>query len=252
MSQASSNITIFLSIYEMLERLKKKLERFLKKRKAKERIVRALADEIKEYLDILEQGVEISKTEVMSKIESIEGIPTTHQINMILIGVSEVMLKYSELIMAFIKLSKACSEVVKNQAFMDNLKESDSLLYDFVNLMGDVYVEDGKVKINGRYYRFFKLYEDEMFDRVETSEVEEFTGKIGNFVDKILFWVKKKKRLISRGVIRRYMRSLKAIHEASKNIIVVDIEVSKLRTYVPTKFLPIAILLEEYSEIFTR
>ena len=250
MSQASSYITIFLSSINPLARLKEKIDRYLQKKKTKERIIRALADEIQEYLDILERSLKISKTEVVSKVKSIDGIPTTPQINIILNGFSEVMLKYSELIRAFIKLSKACCEVIENQAFMENLKETDSLLYDFVNLMSNIYVKEGKVKINGRYYRFFKLYEDELFDKVKINEVEEIIKGIREFADKILFWVKKKRRQISGGIIRKYRRNLKALYAASKDVIVADIEVSKLRVYVPTKFLPIAILLEEYSELF--
>ena len=62
-------------------------------------------------------------------------MPTKSQIDSIVSVSTDVQTKFAALILYFIKLVKDCSLISKNDAFMKNLLETNSILCDFVKRM---------------------------------------------------------------------------------------------------------------------
>lgn len=92
---------------------------------------------------------------------------------------------------AFVGFAKACSEAPSG--FLTDLDESDRMLYDLVITMGNMYVpKEENVRIDGRYYRFFKTYEKDILAEIKSNDLGtieeelEFYGKqVGRFSKKM-------------------------------------------------------------------
>jgi len=240
----SSIVSLVTSPINPIIRLRDEVKRYLEKKKTKDRIVNALRDEVQAYVDTFDQIVQISETQLMPILETIENSPTVHQMNDLLEGFSQMPLAYSTLIQSFIKIAKACSEVSENQAFMESLKESSSFIYDFVERMRDTYIGKDLIKIDGRYYRFFKLYQDEIFKEVQVNGLEEIIEEMRGYVQKIKHYIRKTP-FIRRKIVKKYRKNLQQLFKVTRNVTIEESDVVNLRNYIPTKLFPVAVFFEE-------
>ena len=225
------------------------VKNYEKKKRTQERVVRALRNEAENYLNLIDQGISKSN-EIMLTINSITKNPSEENLNQLINQYSKLYSIYSEIIEAFVKLAKACSEIAFYEPFMKDLEENNREICSFIEWMSYAYEpEKDQVKINGKFYRYIKLYEDVFFKGINEREVEKITEEIEETIEdkvrKVLFWMKKKRRRLKRHILRNFSRSLEAVDRAFTKIRMEEIEGEDLRKYTPTKLLPILLLFKE-------
>ena len=174
-----------------------------------------------------------------------------HNLNLLLEAMTPLPLIVAKWIDAFVSIAKACNEVSSFEGLMEHLKEDDTLLYDFVNMMKKMYnYEENKVTIDGTYFRFFKTYENKIFRDIDTEELisafvefeplikktKRFAKKVSNYIAKTSF--------IKRKNIKSYRKNFRILSKSAENITIDPNIVKDLMQYVPNKLLPIALVLE--------
>jgi len=244
-STSSEAIPIISAVISAVIGLKDEIKRYLAKKKVKDQVISAVGDEARAFIKIFEQLSGLGQEKILPLIQSVKVMPTSQQMNKFMYVASEVPLLYTQLLHAFIKLTKACNEVSKNKGFMESLNDSSRILFDFVSRMADVYVSGDKVEINGSYYRFIKTYQDEIF-RFKNNEMRNAIEEVSDSIKKVKQWVDRAPR-IRKKVCKRYIRNLKKLTNLSANVTIRDSNIINLRDYIPSKMLPLIILLEEIS-----
>jgi len=240
----SSIIPVLSSPISLLLKLGKEAKKYQTKKKTKDRVLSALGDEIEAYMDTFDQISAISKDQVLPILKSIKGMPTVHQMNDLLEGLSQMPLMWAQLVRSFIKLAKACSEVSANRGFMESLKETSLFLYDFVDRMKDTYVAENTIRIDGRYYRFFKVYQDQIFKEIHEEDLEKAVDEVKGYVKKIKHYVDKTS-FIKRQTRKKYIKNFKELCKVVVNVKIEQTSIVDLRAYMPSRLLPVMILFDE-------
>lgn len=222
------------------------IKKYLKKGRTERHFIKTFENEIKTYIDIYKEIYKLSEKQVLPIFESIGDRLTVHEMNELLEAMSEMPLIYAKMIKAFTSFAKACSEVSALKGFMEDLKDTDIVLYDFVITMKNTYVEENKVKINGKYYRFFKTYQDEIFRELKIDEIERLVKVLKGHVKKTKHYMEKT-ALIKRGIRKKYRKNFGVLAKATKNMMVKSTTTIELRAYIPEKLLPITVLVDELS-----
>jgi hypothetical protein len=166
--------------------------------------------------------------------------------NELLEAMSDLPLIQADLIKAFIAVAGACNDVTVLKGLMDDLKETNRVLYDFVWTMKAIYVEENRVKIGSEYIRFFKTYEDYIFKEVEPKDLKELADKLKGRTKKIKHYLEKT-AFIKRSIRKKWMKNLHVLWKASANITIGRMSVVDIRAYIPKKLLPITIVFDEFS-----
>lgn len=245
-------VSVLSSPFNVMLKLLEIIKKYQKKKKTESLLISALEKEIRTYLDIYERTASLSEDKIMPILQSVGNEPTPHDMNKILEAMSPMPIIHAEWIKAFIGFAKACSEVSALKGLMDYLKESNILLYDFVHTMKNTYVgEENRVIIDGRYYRFFKTYENDIFGKdydldMIKRELEPYAAKISRFVRKIRHYANKT-AFIKRKILKKYRKNYRVLVKASAGMTIEKATASDLRCYVPKKLLPILIFFEELS-----
>jgi len=243
----ASALSAVLAAISIIMKLPDIVKNYEKKKKTQERVVRALRNETENYLDLIDQAISKSK-EQMSVIDLITKDPSTPYINRLISGYSELTLIYSKIVEAFVKLAKACSEIAFHIPFMKDLEESDRDMYAFIEWMSHAYdPKKDQVLMNGKFYRYIKLYEDRFFEGVKEKEIQEIVGNIKDRIQRVIFLVKKKRRMLNKKILKDFRRKLETLDRVSAKINVKDISVADIRSYIPAVLLPIIVLFEELS-----
>lgn len=247
-------VSILTSPFNLMLKLLEITKKYQKKKKTESRFISAFENEIRTYLDVYEKAIELSEEKIMPILQSVENELTPHDMNELLEAMSPMPLIGAEWIKSFIGFAKACFEVSAIRGFMEDLKESNIVLYDFVDTMKDTYVRDeNRMIIDGRYYRFFKTYEHDIFGGVKANELNRIARELKPYVEKIRHYVKKirhyanKTAFIKRKIRRKYVKNYRLFVKASAGMIIEKTTVINLRAYVPEKLLPISLFIEELS-----
>lgn len=103
-------------------------------------------------MDIYDRVITLSEEKIIPILESVGDELTPHDMNELLDAMSPIPLFHAEWIKAFVHFAKACSEVSALKGFMEYLKETDIVFYDFVELMKNMYVhEENRVIVDGSF-----------------------------------------------------------------------------------------------------
>jgi len=243
-------VTVISSAFNPILKLFDAVKKYQKKKRTEEYFIGIFEKEIKQYLEIVKRIRDLSEKRVIPILESVENELMPTHMRQILESMSDSPLLCAELIKSFISFAKACGEATKNlKGFMENLRETNLVLYDFVNTMKNAYVENGKVKINGGYYRFFQCYKNEifkkeMFREIEIADLDETVKKLKRYVRKIKHYTEKP--LIKRTVRGRYKKNFKVFLKEVENVTIEPTTIIDLRVCLPEKLLPVAMLIDEY------
>jgi hypothetical protein len=241
------------SIYEIVvtniirigfDRLITRIDEYMRRRKAVDYVFNVLKDDFEKYLNLSEEMSKLVKEEALPKLQSIKVRVTTEQFNSIVMTFVKMIDVYSELIRTFIGLAKNCSYISKNEGFMDDLKKSDILIYDFINQMRDIYVEPNHVRISGSFYVFIKLYEREFGRAVQKDELEKAVKEAKSYVENFKRAMKKPPRA-GKKLLKKLEESYRRLQEVCKNVEVQPADID-LKVYIPSDLLPIVTLLEGY------
>lgn len=245
----STPVTVTIKLAEYFKKKQRKIQ-------TEERIVNSFESEAKTFVNAFEELSELSENTIIPIILEAEKEISPHSLNLLLEAMIPVPLINSQWIESFVGTARACSEVSFNKGLMDNLKEDNVLLYDFVNMMENTYdPKTEKMTIDGIYFRFFKTYEKDIFGEIKTNELisaceeidpvikktKRFAKKVNNYVNKTSF--------IKRNLIKKYRRNYRLLVNSSKKLTVEPKIVSDLIQYVPENLFPIALTLEDLQSI---
>ena len=246
---ALNGITVLSIPFNITLKLLEIIKKYQKKKRTESLLISAFEREIGTYIDIYEKVIAVSEEKIMPILDSIGDELSPHDMNRLLDVMSSVPLLHAEWIEAFIDFARACSEVSALEGLMEYLKEADIVFYDFVNTMKNTYVrEKNKVVIDGRYYRFFKTYENDIFGKFESDrvikELKPYVGKLRRFVKKIRHYANKT-ALIDKKILKKYRKNYRVFLKASEAMTIEETAANELIAYVPEKLLPIAVSFEE-------
>jgi hypothetical protein len=242
-----SIIAVVSSVTELVGKVKNAAEQWDKKKTTKEQLVNFIGEDANIYLQTFEEISSIAPARVYPILDEIKEIPTKSQIDTIVTISIDVQIKFTEIISRFIKIIKDCSLISKNEAFMKNLLETDSILYDFVKRMDSVYCKNDVIKIDENYYGFFKLYENQLLKKqnkkIVNAAVDE--AKLNLKIVKKKIVPNLSSNMIGRENKKRFRESFEKLSKVTKKILVakpVDVE---MHEYVLPDLKPIVVLLEE-------
>ena len=223
------------------------VENYKKKRKSETRFINAFEVEIQAYVDVFDQIRKFSKERLTPILESFGEEIMPHEMDNLMREAVKAPLLFADLLKAFINFAKACSEVTALKGFMEDLHDTHKFLFDFVYTMKNLYVAENCLMIDGRYYRYFQTYKDEIFEGVEIEDFGEVAEKLRSYVRKIMRYMLKTPR-VNRIVRKRFNKNLCILNKTIENITIEKTVADNLIDYVPEPLSPIVVLLEEMTE----
>lgn len=240
------SLSVLSTVVRLSERLVDEVKKYQRHKKTKEQLFGALEDEIRTSFNHFEELATIGE-ELLPLLDSIETTLAVSMVNPIVECTSDIQFTYSKILQDVIKLAKGCKQVSLNEAFMKHLEESSASLHDFVLRMAGLIRRGDSILMDDNFYRFFKLYEDEIFNEIEVGDVDEVSKAFERYI-KII--EKKVKPTISRAKIRRrtlrrFNESLKQLNKVRRKVKIQKTMLISPRDYVPSKFLPIIYVVEE-------
>jgi hypothetical protein len=234
--------------------LSEKIHKYQEKRETREQFASALQSEIKDYEVLINELMELGKKSV-SIVEQIEEQPTPRQVFEVLDCLSQSPRLVARFLMLFIKLARACKEISSQRAFMDSLKESSHFLHDFVERMGEAYIEKDTVIIDGRFFRFFSTYRKEILKRsvfkgVEMSKMNK--KDIKSIEDKVnavirCFNQPFLQRYVRNPTMKKWKKSLLYLDKTAQSITFEPSSTTNLDEFIPFDLQTLAKLLKGYS-----
>lgn len=253
-----SAVSVASSLLNILTKLKEELGKREQKKDVADKLASALGDDIEDYMAVFREISCMSQKELVPLIESIGNMPTKSQIDRLVAHTTQTQQEYSELLEILIQLAKRCSIISEMEGFMRNLMNTDTMMGDFVKVLGNAYVKKSdSVKIDDEFYLFFKINEKLLLKDLEESDIEAITERFEGYLAVV------KKRVvpylsvssISRENRRQFMRSLQRITRIGKRVKAKKTDIVDLKTYTPAKLLPIIALMEEslsYAEKYVK
>lgn len=246
LTKMENPLSVLSTTISLLKNLGETMGKYQRSKKTRDRLFTALSSEIEVYLNNFEDLENVART-LLPLLESVADTLTSHQINAIVECASDIQVICSGILEAFVELAKGCSQISSKTAFMEHLKESSAVLHDFVLTMSKLVVRRDSIKIDDDFFRFFKLYEDEIFEEVESEDIDKTVEEMSIYVDIVNKKVKPSIRMssINRRVRRKFIKSLQEVKKASKKVKIQKVVLINPRHYVPSKLLPYIILIEE-------
>ena len=229
-----------------LERLYDEIGKFQRKKKIREQLLNSLSIEIESYVNAFDSLGKTGKDQLLPLLQSLAYEPPIPKTNQIINAMADLQIQYSKIIQSLIILAQGCRQVSSYEAFMKHLMEADDVLYDFVKMMAKTVVDDTML-IDSNFYRFFKLYGGEMTKEISASDVDKAVKELRFYIDIVKKCVKPniRKAWISRKALQYYFNSCRELSKASRRMKIQKTRIVDLRFYVPSKLLPIIVLLEE-------
>jgi hypothetical protein len=226
--------------------LKQMIQEYQKKRKDKEMIKKELADslqaEIKEYQAVSDDMANLGE-EMMAIAYDVDKQPTIAQLMRFVDCGSQIPRILARLIVLFIHQARACKDISKQRGFMNSLLNTNRFMHDFIERMGEAYIEKDTIKIDSSFFRFLFMYKREILknsgiDKLRLSKADK---------KEIAFLKKQMETLLSRlnqRFIRRYLRkgpmkkwrsNLMKLEKASKDLKIdtEGMDVSGLEDFMP-------------------
>lgn len=222
------------------------VEKYKKKQKSETRFVNAFEVEIQAYMDAFDEIKKYSKERITPILDSFGEEITPHEMDNLMREAVKSPLLFSDLLKAFINFAKACSEVIALKGFMEDLHDTHKFLFDFIYTMKNSYVEENRLFIDRRYFRYFQTYRDEIFEGVALEDVGEAVEELRSHVQKIMRYLQKTPR-VKRAIRRRFSKNLSILAKTAENMTVEHTVSDDLITYVPEPLFPIVVLLEEMT-----
>ena len=248
MSDAPINpVSLASSLVSPVIKLRDEIKKYLKKKRTKNLLLSALEKEANDYEAIMEEMSAYGSEQVRPALLAIKSAPTITQMNDLMLVSSKVPLLCTKLIIAFINFSRACSEVSKMEGFMRALEETNLAMFDFVKRMAAVYVPDNKVVIDGTFFRYFKMYQNDFpkfNDKETTSEIEEVRKSIRH-VKKWVQHARTRTPRIDRKICRVYLKNLKKFGKSSAGFSMKYSGIMDMQDYMPSSLSPIISVMEE-------
>ncbi len=246
MSDASSPLSVVGVISEPVKALIVSIRKHREKELIQSRFVNALESEASAYLAAMNKMSAYGNERITPKLLEIKSIPTKRQITEVMIMASEIPLFCKELLIAFINLAKACSEISENEAFMKSLQQIPEQ-FDFIKRMAAIYVKDNTAAINGAYFRYFKIYGKpvsslELYSQ-ESAKIEEIRKSLV-LIKKWGALARKNRVRLSRKIGLRFLRNLETLGKITVCVKIEAYSYVDLNDYLPPALEPLLSLVD--------
>ncbi|MGB9914721.1 MAG: hypothetical protein ACPLIG_04725 [Candidatus Bathyarchaeales archaeon] len=245
-------ISILSAPFNLMIKLVETIKKYKTKKETEARFLSALEAEIDAYTNICDKIIDLSNNSVMPILKNIGNEFTPHDMNALLEAMTPIPLICAEWITSFFNLAKACDEVSALEGFMDYLRKSNIMLFDFVVTMKYTYVSSEKrIRIDGRYYRFFKTYEKDIFEKLRTRDIQKAADELEPYVKRLRRFAKRlgemanKTALIKRQTRKAYLKNQQVFAKTANCVSIDTIAIPNMKDYLPQKLVPIAYLFEE-------
>jgi hypothetical protein len=113
--------------------------------------------------------------------------------------------------------------------------------------MGNMATDKGTVKVDKSFFYFMRTYEGKTYSKIDNKEVDVVVECAREYVRIINSRIKPfvSNSIIKRGTKRRFVESWKELRKANQRIKVPKPLLFDLKGYVPSHFIPVAVLIEE-------
>jgi hypothetical protein len=230
--------------------IQSKLANYLKKKEAKEELLKALTIRIDDFQVSFQKVVDLPRDKVIPLLNTLENRnPTVFDMEELRKGSSEVCYAYAYWVDSFVALAKGFNVLYKaTPAFMEQLKNNDKFLYDFVFQMASMY-KANHLEINEDFFLFTELYKKKLKSIYgKNNEIEELIDEAKKDIELA------KKRLVpyrnltmSRKITATYFDALRELRKASQKIRISK-EISKnLDHYILPSLKPLIPILNQAS-----
>jgi hypothetical protein len=194
-----SAIGIGAAIAGAIPSLKDAIQEYQKKREEKERLNTQLADSlqlvIKEYEFVTNEMAEFD-AKALDIFHGFDEKPNLNLLHKFLDCSLQIPKLLTENITLLIHLARTCRDIEKNKGFMSSLQTNNRFTYDFIDRMGDTYVEKDRMVVNSSFFQFVLMYR---------SEIER-NLKLPDFDKKEIEFLRKQTKAIQEGLQQRTMR----------------------------------------------
>jgi hypothetical protein len=240
----SSSPSIILGSFPIIKSLYNYVKKYQRKKRIEDKLALAFENEIKKYIDNLRGISELCEKTLMPIVESLGDKFTPNDANKLLEAMLSLPSMMAEQIYAFRDFAKACSEVTVQKGLMDDLKETDPTLYDFVFIMKNAYTGKNKVKIDGAFYRFFKTHEDELMKNLKIDDLDQITDKLRRYMNNLNQYI-----IVKRDLKKKFRKNFQKLLKASESL-EIEPDTIDMRAYVPKKLLPVVGILEDIMRFY--
>jgi hypothetical protein len=243
-----STVFQFLSsVANPLKALREAIHNYEEKKKIKEELADALETEIKEF-EKINNEIEEFGSKVLPLFQHVEGQPTPRQLLEVVDCLSQTPRIFAKLIISFVHLAKACKEISDQKGFMDSLRSTNRFMHDFIVRIGSTYIEKDTVRIDGSFFRFFRIYKKELLKGVRTPEIDKKEIEmLEKRTESILRGLSDSflKRHLRHPMIKKWKNSLTQLNKVSGEIQVEDADDTILKELVPPELRQYAPFLDK-------
>jgi hypothetical protein len=239
-------VSVISTPISILTKLLPFVEKYKKKQKSETRFINAFEVEIQAYVDAFDEIKKYSKEKITPILDSFGEEIMPHEMDNLMREAVKSPLLFSNLLKAFINFAKACSEVIALKGFMEDLHDTHKFLFDFIYTMKNSYIAENHLLIDGRYFRYFQTYKDEIFEGTALEDIGEAVEELRIYVRKIMRYLEKTPR-VKRAIRRRFSKNLSILAKTAENVTAEQTVSKNLITYVPEPLFPLVVLLEEMT-----
>ena len=243
-----------LSAIGTLEPLAKKVYSYIssnnEKIKIKEHIFLGLQNEILSYQKNESELTLLVDNKLIPSLEELNENYTITQINDLLWINSNITKTFGDLINSQVNFVIGCKNMTSIIGLMDDLQNTDKVLYNFMMLSKEIVSTDNKMVVDQRLYRFLLTYQNEIYGKIEDNDIENISLDMMRYISKIKNIVNPaiKKGIATRAIQKTYMKNIVYFVKANKRI-KVDKSIAKdINNYVPNKLKPLIPIFDEIKK----
>jgi hypothetical protein len=243
---SASDILQFLSsVATPLSELRATLRRYKENKKIQKELADALETEADEYNAVMGELSLAGDVAINIVKEIKKQQPTPTQVLDFMDVVSQMPRILAKLLVSYIHLAKACREISNQKGFMESLRTSNNYVHDFIEIMSNAYIAKNTIKIDGNFFRFYRVYKSEIVKHEKSSKLSKSDSEaLSSNIDSLLEKTKNelKKHHTRRPLIKHWKSSFDALFEVSKDVKVEDVDYEVLKDVVPLElqeFIPL-------------
>jgi hypothetical protein len=233
----SDTIKVLSLIATPLLELKKVVQKYVKDNKIKKELSDSLEKEADEFNGVL-YDIRLAGEVGTKIILEVEKQPTPTQVSDFIDVVLQMPSHVARLLTCYVHIAKACNEISHQTGFMDSLLTTNSFIHDFVESMNRAYIGNNTIKIDGSFFRFYKLYKSQIHKdskplRMNSEDAKELMKKIDLLENAIIIELKRKH--VNRPLIKRWKNSFNTLTESTKDVTIEDVDYGVIDDFVPTE-----------------
>ncbi len=233
----SDTIKVLSLIATPLLELKKVVQKYVKDNKIKKELSDSLEKEADEFNGVL-YDIRLAGEVGTKIILEVEKQPTPTQVSDFIDVVLQMPSMWQGFLLVTFISPKPVMKFHTRQALWMSLLTTNSFIHDFVESMNRAYIGNNTIKIDGSFFRFYKLYKSQIHKdskplRMNSEDAKELMKKIDLLENAIIIELKRKH--VNRPLIKRWKNSFNTLTESTKDVTIEDVDYGVIDDFVPTE-----------------